>query len=83
MHKNGFGISNLQWLMCHKTKQMQSNVTKDSRRFQQDLNGRFNPIFKCPVHKSHIDHMKKLKTYIISAVVFTRSYMQMDNILSG
>ena len=20
MHKNGFGINNLQWLMCHKTK---------------------------------------------------------------
>ena len=31
MYKNGFGINNLQWLMCHKTKPNQINlIQKDS-----------------------------------------------------
>ena len=30
MYKNGFGINNLQWLLCHKTKsnQIKSNQIK-------------------------------------------------------
>ena len=30
MYKNGFGINNLQWLMCHKTKANQS-INEDYR----------------------------------------------------
>ena len=28
MYKNGFGINNLQWLMCHKTKPNQTKPIK-------------------------------------------------------
>ena len=31
MFKNGFGIHNLQWLMCHKTKSNQTNLCKEVR----------------------------------------------------
>ena len=31
MYKNGFGIDNLQWLMCHKTKPDQTEPNQNAK----------------------------------------------------
>ena len=34
MYKNGFGINNLQWLMCHKTQPNQTKPEEGRRIYQ-------------------------------------------------
>ena len=43
MYKNGFGINNLQWLMCHKTQPNQTETKKNILLFVELLAVRWVP----------------------------------------
>ena len=53
MYKNRFGINNLQWLMCHKTKQNQTKQAAHMETVQQ--------LYVFPVQNSILTAIEKAR----------------------